>query len=212
MPRRPPPSPLSPVELRALTYVRNHIVHGQSPSVRELAAALGYKSPRSAALILERLMGHGYLARRPDGMLRLLRAPSEDDAHARTVEVPLVGSAPCGAPLVAEENVEAMIPVSTRLARPPHRYFLLRAMGDSMNKAGIENGMLVLVRQQPTADNGDVVVALIDDEATIKEFRRTEGAVALQPRSRNRAHKPIILTRDFLVQGVVVASLPNILP
>lgn len=205
------PKPTSSVDLRALTYIRNELMHGRSPSVRDLASALGYKSPRSASLVLERLMANGYLARRSDGRLQLLRTLADDDAHARTVEVPLVGCAPCGTPILAEENVEAMISVSTRLARPPHRYFLLRAIGDSMNEVGIEDGALVLVRQQQAADNGDLVVALIDDEATIKEFCHTDRTVALRPRSTNPVHKPIILTRDFLVQGVVVASLADVI-
>jgi repressor LexA len=130
--------------------------------------------------------------------------------NARTIEIPLVGSVACGAPLLAEENIEAHIPISTALAKPGGRYFILRAMGDSMNAAGIEDGSLVLVRQQPHAKNGDRVVALIDDEATVKEFRREKNLVVLQPKSRNRAHKPIVLTDDFIIQGVVVASIPNL--
>lgn len=201
---------LSPVELRALTQIRNLIVHrGQAPSVRELAAALAYKSPRSAAVIIERLIEAGWLARRAGGKLQLLRHPPDDIDHARTVAVPLVGSASCGSPLLAVENTEAMIHVSIRLAPPPRRYFLLRAKGDSMNEAGIEDGDLVLVRQQQTATDGDRVVALIDDEATIKEFRRGAGVVTLRPCSRNPAHRPIVLTHDFLVQGVVVATIPK---
>jgi repressor LexA len=172
---------------------------GRAPSVRELAAALGYQSPRSAAILVERLIALRYAARGTDGKLRILQSPKDDVAHARTVDVPLVGTAPCGAPLLAEENQEAMIPVSTRLARPPHRYFLLRAQGDSMTDRGIADGSLVLV-------------ALIDDEATIKELRRSPTAIALTPRSKNPAHKPIILTEDFVVQGVVVAALPDITP
>jgi repressor LexA len=79
-----------------------------------------------------------------------------------------------------------------------------------MNLAGIQDGGLVLVRQQSTADPGQIVVALIDDEATIKEFRRTGGAVTLLPHSDNPRHKPIILTGDFAVQGVVITALPDI--
>ena len=80
-----------------------------------------------------------------------------------------------------------------------------------MTEAGIEDGALVLVRQQPTAEDGNVVVALVDDEATIKELRRSPDAIALVPRSKNKAHKPIVLRRDFQVQGVVVATIPDIL-
>ena len=108
------------------------------------------------------------------------------------------------------EPVQGMIAVSTTLARPRQRYFLLRAVGDSMTEAGIADGALVLVRQQSTAEIGAVVVALIDDEATIKVLRRSADTVVLMPRSKNKAHKPIVLRRDFQVQGVVVATRPQI--
>ena len=80
---------------------------------------------------------------------------------------------------------------------------MLRAFGDSMNKAGINDGDLVLVRQQQTAENGDKVVALIDDEATIKEFHHEGDMIILKPQSTNSKHRPIILTWDFKIQGVV---------
>lgn len=210
--KRTPDSELKAAERKALAVIRNRVMHaGAAPSVRELAAELGFSSPRSAALIIDRLIELGYLKRRnEDRALQLLRMPADSRDRASTVEVPLVGSAPCGAPLLAHENLEAMIPVSTALARPGQRYFLLRAAGDSMTEVGINDGALVLVRQQQTAEAGDIVVALIDDEATIKELRRSRDAVVLTPRSKNRSHKPIVLTHDFHVQGVVVATLPDI--
>jgi repressor LexA len=131
----------------------------------------------------------------------------DSDSHAQTVNVPLVGSAPCGTPVFAEENIECMYPVSTALARKPHRYFLLRAMGDSMNEKGIQDGNLVLVQQQPTAENGDTVVAVIDGEATIKEFHRQAQAVVLKPKSSNKRQRPIILTSHFLILGVVQTAI-----
>jgi repressor LexA len=201
---------LSPKELKALRHIRNKIVHGQEPpSVRDLQELLGYNSPNSAAYIISCLSERGYVRRGVNGRLQLLREEREGPDDATTVPVPLVGSAPCGAPLLAEQNIEAMIPVSLGLARPSHRYFLLRAHGDSMNLAGIQNGDLVLVRQQPSAENGDRVVALINDEATIKVFRRTRETVALVPSSKNKIHKPIYLTTDFQIQGVVTATLPD---
>jgi repressor LexA len=209
--RRITDSGLRPVEQKALTFIRNRIVHGGSPpSVRELAGELGFSSPRSAADVIDRLIELKYLRRRGDRSLQLLRMPEEAIDREATVDVPLVGTAPCGAPLLALENIEAMIPVSTTLARPSQRYFLLRAVGDSMNEAGIIDGALVLVRQQATAESGDVVVALVDDEATIKELRCSSDAVVLTPRSSNKTHKPIVLRRDFQVQGVVVAALPDL--
>jgi repressor LexA len=102
-----------------------------------------------------------------------------------------------------------MIPVSQRLARPGAIYFLLRAVGNSMDLAGIGDGDLVLVRQQPVANEGDRVVALIDDEATIKEFRRRGNTIILAPRSSDKSHKPIILERDFMIQGLVIETIPN---
>lgn len=203
---------LKPVERKALHFIRNRIAHGgMAPSVREVQAELGYQSPRSAAQVIDRLIGGGFLRRRPaDRALQLVRMPRELEESSSTVQVPLVGRVPCGAPLLATENIEALVAVSVRLARPPHRYFLLRADGDSMNEVGIDDGNLVLIRQQQTADEGDRVVALIDDEATIKELRLAPDAVVLMPRSTNKKHKPIILTHDFSIQGVVVASLPDI--
>jgi len=205
-------SPLKPTERQARTFVRNRIMHtGEAPSVRELAKELGFSSPRSAVLVINSLIENGYLKRREDNRsLQLLRMPQATADRESTVDVPLVGSAPCGSPLLAQENLEAMIQVSTTLARPGRRYFLLRANGDSMNAAGISDGSLVLVRQQDTANDKEIVVALVDDEATIKELRRSTDAVALVPRSSNPAHRPIVLRRDFQVQGVVIATLPDV--
>jgi repressor LexA len=202
---------LKSTDRKALTFIRNRIMHrGSAPSVRELASEMGFASPRSAMLVIDRLIDLGYLRRRDNRTLQLVRMPADAPDRELTVEIPLVGSAACGAALLAEENIEAMIPVTTLLARPGHKYFLLRANGDSMTEAGIEDGALVLVRQQPTADNGQVVVALIDDEATIKELQLSREAAVLRPRTTNPAHRPIVLTRDFQVQGVVVATLPAI--
>ncbi len=196
-------------ELEALRFIKNRLLYrGESPSVRDLAKALGYRSPRSAALILLKLAMRGVLVRREDGTLKILK-DVDSNFGAYTINIPLVGSAPCGAPLLAEENVEGFIPISRDLAKPPYKYFLLRAVGDSMDQAGIKDGELALVRQQETAQDGDRVVALVDDQATIKEFHRGKDVVLLKPRSRNKKHRPIIVTRDFRVQGVVVATVPR---
>jgi repressor LexA len=194
----------------ALRTIRNAVMHtGKVPSVRQVMTALKYKSPHSAMLIMQELREHGFLEKKPGGDLRFVKdLPSRD--VARTVAIPLVGVVACGAPMLAEENIEAMIPVSTTLARPGSKYFLLRAAGDSMNKAGINDGDLAMVRQQSDAENGQAIVALIDDEATIKRYYRTNDVVILKPSSTNPKHQPIILSGDFRIQGVVVATLPNI--
>jgi repressor LexA len=196
-------------QIRTLRYLRNALVHGgNSPSIRDIAEALGYRSPRSAFILLNELIEKGFLKRKEDGKLQLKKGLIEQEDHARTVNVPLVGTVPCGSPLLAEENIEAYVPVSTSLARPGSRYFLLKAKGDSMDQAGIENGNLLLVRQQQSAENGERFVALSDDEATVKEFHREENAVILKPKSKNKKHKPIILTENFIIQGVVTTVLP----
>lgn len=198
-------------ELEAIREIRNSLMHvGRIPSMRELMSSLGYRSPRSASLIVDKLVKKGALRRKEDGNLQFVKSLGDDTTRAQTVDVPLVGIVACGAPILAEENIQARIPVSTKLARPPHRYFLLKAQGDSMDQKGINDGDLVLVRQQTVAKNGDTVVALIDDEATIKEFRIGKETYVLRPRSTNKKHQPIVLTKDFQVQGVVVTAIPKI--
>lgn len=201
---------LNKKELATLRFIRNRIAHGEgSPSVRDIGVLLEFKWANSAAYVVDKLIERGYLRRRNDGQLQLLRDVPDENTHGRTVNIPLVGTAPCGAPLLATENIEAMIPVSTRLARPPHKYFLVRAEGDSMDQAGIQDGDLVLVMQQPVAENGQRVIALINDEATIKVFQRRGEVITLEPSSSNEKHKPIVLSDDFQVQGIVQTTIPG---
>ncbi len=129
---------------------------------------------------------------------------------AETTEVPVVGQGSCGPLMLAEENIEETIPVSVKVAKPPFKYFMLKAKGDSMNLAGIREGDLVLVRKQSTAQKGDKVVALVGDEATIKEFHPSDNVVVLKPKSDNPKNKPVIVDRDFSVLGVVVSVIPGI--
>ncbi|MBU1862490.1 MAG: transcriptional repressor LexA [Candidatus Omnitrophica bacterium] len=198
-------------ELEAIRQIRNSLMHrGRTPSVRELMVSLKYQSPRSVAVLIGQLINKGILRRKSNGTVQLIKNLESDTMRAQTVDVPLVGTIACGGPALAEENIEAMIPVSTKLARPPHKYFLLKAQGDSMNEKGINDGDLTLVRQQATAENGDAVVALIDNEATIKEFHVFAETIILKPRSRNSQHKPIILDRNFQIQGIVVTSIANL--
>lgn len=200
---------LSIKALEALRHIRNALMHtGRVPSVRELMTMLGYKSPRSAVLLMEELADGGFLERREDGTFRLVK-DVESGTVARTVAIPLVGSVACGAPLLAQENIEAFVSVDISLAQPGNKYFLLHAVGDSMDAVGIHEGDLILVRQQQVANQGEKIVALIDDEATVKEYRRSGDIVMLLPRSNNPVHQPIILTHDFKIQGVVIATIPK---
>ena len=204
-------NPLNKTELEAVRIIRNSIVHkGSFPSVRELMSELNYKSPRSAAVVIEQLIEKGILKRKADGNIQFRDIEEDEKVRAQTVDVPLLGSVACGLPIFAEENIDAMIPVSIKLAKPPHKYFFLRAKGDSMNEKEINDGDMVLVKQQSTANNGDIVVALIDDEATVKEFSRQGDMIILKPRSNNSKHRPIVLTRDFQIQGIVITSISDL--
>jgi repressor LexA len=177
------------------------------PSGRCIGRFVGYASPRSGQQILERLDRKGWISY-SNGTITLRAIPS-DDVGEKTIEVPLLGAVACGLPTLAEQQPEALIEVSTKLAPPGHPHFLLRARGNSMNRSGINDGDLVLVRQQPTAEQGDRVVVLLNDEATIKHFRRQGNVVALLPSSTEKSFKPIFVASDVLIQGVVVATLPR---
>ena len=201
---------LSKKELQAIKVIRNHLMdEGHMPSVRDLMRSLEYKSPRSAAVLLESFENKGVLNKRADGTYQLNEFDISENFGTReqTLNIPLLGSVACGLPIFAEENVEAHIPISIKILKKGNKYFLLRAKGESMNDAGINHGDLVLIRQQQHAQNGDQVLALIDDEATIKEYHHKGNLVVLKPKSKNLKYQPIILTDEFRIQGVVEAVI-----
>lgn len=195
-------------DLKGYAFIRNQVVHtGVTPSLREIGRVVGYNSPRSVQLMLERLRKRG-LIKYANGIIKL--SPRKTPAMGeRTIEIPLVGSVACGLPSLAEQDPEALIELSTRIARPGHTYFLLRAQGTSMNKSGIDDGDIVLVRQQSIADENEKVVALINDDATIKHFHRERNVIVLRPNSTDKRHKPIVVSEEFSIQGIVVATLPT---
>jgi repressor LexA len=158
---------ISNKELEALQAVRSHLMkYGKMPSVRELMKELNYKSPRSASVVMQKLIDKGILKKKKDGSTQLIQYNIDeigDIPQEQTVKVPLLGTVTCGLPILAEENIEAELAVSTKVAKQPGKYYLLRTQGDSMNQKGINDRDLVLVKHQNNADNGDIIVALIDD-------------------------------------------------
>jgi SOS-response transcriptional repressor LexA len=132
-------------------------------------------------------------------------------AKKKTMLIPFyINLASCGgANDIGEAYVDDFVEVTTELAKPGHQYFLVRADGDSMNMAGLNSGDLVLVRVQDYADVGQKVVARTDDGVTIKEFHRQGSSIVLMPRSDNPMHKPIILTENLQIQGVVITTIPD---
>jgi len=186
------------------------IKRGLPPTIEELRQALGVGSTRTVLRYLRWLEEEGDIERWNGA--RGLRPLRSDISTVQTRAVPVVGQAPAGPLVLAEQNVDGWVQMPKKIARPGSEYFLLRVRGNSMNKAKvagekIENGDLVLVRQQATANDGDIVVALIDGEATIKRFARASGYFVLKPDSTSAKHRPIVVDRDFHIQGTVVRVL-----
>lgn len=200
---------LSIKEIEALRNIRNEIIHnGKKPTYKFLMNILGFKSPRSVNQIIHSLINKGFLSIDDNNKVGLGKVEIENCTEI--VEVPLIGQIACGQPNFAEENIERYISVSTQLAKPPYKYFILKTRGDSMDKKGIFNGSLVLIKQQPTAKNGEVIAALINNDCTLKEFYREQNFIILKPNSNNPDHQPILLTNDFTVMGVMVSVLPDL--
>ncbi len=198
---------LSSKDRKAYAFIKKQIIsYGKAPTLREINKITGGKSPRSASLIIDRLIKAKLLIKK--GREIKLAETHRSIISEQTINVPLLGLVPCGSPLFAEENIDAYIPVSTRIARPQNEYFFLRAEGDSMNKSGINSGDLLLIKKQNFAENSQRVVALINHEATVKIFEKKGDMVILKPDSTNKNHKPIILTENLIIQGVVQEVLP----
>lgn len=191
----------------------NHalVKHGVPPTVEELRHALGLGSARTVLRYLKELEDAKQIERWAGA--RGIRTLNGRKRGLETVPVPIVGQAPAGPLMVAEENVEGWVRMARAQLNPPSaNFFLLRVRGDSMNRARvglnqIEDGDLLLVRQQPTAENGDIVVAIIDGQATIKRFAQGAGYITLKPESTNSSHQPILASGNVLLNGIVCEVL-----
>lgn len=182
--------------------------HGYPPTVRELAAALGISGPKGAKQFLDALTAKGYIRREPENA-RAIRVV-EQEGGGRPAGIPVVGRVAAGRPVTAVEDIEGYVSFSG--ARGTGDLFFLKVRGDSMIGAHIAPGDLVLVRPQQTAENGDIVVALIDNEATVKRYRRDADGVTLFP--ENPAMEPIVFVgeaAEFLtVVGKVVGVVRDL--
>ena len=181
-------SELTPRRRRVLDFIASAIEdQGYPPTVREIGAAVGLSSSSSVHFHLRALEEAGYLHR--DGSLtRALRVSNPRGPQRRGPSaslLPLLGRVAAGEPLFAAQNVDEMVPVSAELFGEGE-LFLLEVKGDSMIEEGIFDGDLVVVSQQPTADDGDVVVALLGDEATVKALYRHEDQIELRPANLGR--------------------------
>ena len=188
-----------------LEYIKETILSkGYPPAVREICEAVNLKSPSSGHSHLETLEKNGYIRRDPTKP-RTIEILDDDFALTRreVVNVPIVGTVAAGVPILAEDNIEDYLPIPVEML-PNKEVFMLNVKGNSMIDAGIYNGDKVLVAKQSTAENGDKVVALIDDSATVKTFYKEDGHYRLQP--ENQSMSPIIV-EDVKILGKVIGLL-----
>lgn len=177
--------------------------NGYSPALREIQEYLKYNSISAVQRHTDALKKKGFLSSDKYQQRDLKVKKIFQKKH----NIPLVGMVTCGKPILAVENIEAYIPYEVK--GDPKEYFFLRAIGDSMNKADIDDGDLVLIKKQPDADVGDKVVALIGDEATIKTLKKGDDCVILEPKSNNPIHKPLYIFENLQIQGKVVGKIKN---
>lgn len=190
---------------RILAYIQKHVEEkGYPPSVREICEAVGLKSTSTVHGHLTRLEKRGLL-RRDLTKPRAIEVIG-NRAKKKTIDIPIVGDVTAGVPILAVENIEDTYPLPTDVYSDSHEYFILRIRGSSMIEAGILDGDHVIVKKQPTASNRDIVVAMIEEEATVKRFYKENGHFRLQP--ENSAMEPII-TRDVAILGVVIGLYRN---
>lgn len=183
---------ISAKQQEILEYIKEEILHkGYPPAVREICEAVHLRSTSSVHAHLETLENKGYI-RRDATKPRAIEIVDDQFNLTRRelVNVPIVGQVAAGQPILAEENIEDYFPIPAGMM-PNKESFMLKVKGESMINAGILDGDLILVQQQTTAENGDKVVALIDDSATVKTYYKEDGHYRLQP--ENDYMDPIIV-------------------
>lgn len=193
---------ITPKQQEILEYIKQTILKkGYPPAVREICEAVKLKSTSSVHSHLETLEKNGYIRRDPTKPRTI---EIIDDcfnlARREVVNVPLLGTVAAGTPLLAQENIENYFPIPSELL-PNKEIFMLRVKGDSMIEAGIFNGDQILVEKKETAENGEIVVALLEDSATVKRFYKEDGRYRLQP--ENSSMEPIYVN-DVQILGHVI--------
>lgn len=205
-------SKLSKRQLEILEYIKDEVrKKGYPPSVREIGEAVGLASSSTVHGHLSRLEKKGYIRRDPTKprAIEILHLDHEVQAvkEQKTTYVPIIGKVTAGNPITAVENIEDYLPLPDHLGSHENTYVLV-IQGDSMIEAGIFDGDMVIVRQQQSADNGDIIVAMTEEnEATVKRFFREKDYIRLQPENSTMA--PILL-KDCTVLGKVIGVFRTI--
>ena len=188
---------LNKTQKKIYEFLAERSQNGVPPSVREICAAVGLKSTSSVQTNLDALEQAGYIERDP----MLKRSIRVTGQHGAVTQVPLLGTVTAGMPILAVEAIESYIPFSGQ-QKTDKPLFALRVRGDSMINAGILSGDIIIAEKTPVAANGEIVVALLGDEATVKRFYKEDGHFRLQP--ENDDYAPII-TEEVIILGKVVA-------
>ena len=185
-----------------LEYIKETILKkGYPPAVREICEAVRLKSTSSVHSHLEHLEKNGYIRRDPTKPRTIeIIDDTFNLARREVVNVPMLGTVAAGAPILAQENIENYFPIPVEML-PNKEIFMLKVKGDSMIDAGIYNGDRVIVAKADTARNGEIVVALVDDSATVKTFYKEKGRFRLQP--QNASMDPIILDEVQILGKVI---------
>ncbi len=193
---------ISPKQKEILEYIKSQILErGFPPAVRDICEAVHLKSTSSVHSHLETLEKNGYIRRDPTKPRAIeILDDSFNFMRREMVNVPIIGRVAAGEPILADQNIENYFPIPIEYM-PNTPTYLLRVKGESMMNAGILSGDMVLVEQISTARNGDMVVALIEDGATVKTFYKEDGHIRLQP--ENDTMDPIIVT-DVQILGKVI--------
>ena len=194
-------------EVNILNFIKKQVnENGYPPSVREICKAVGLKSTSSVHMYLTRLAEKGELEKTnlKTRALKLTNISSEKPEDIDSVSIPLVGNVAAGAPILAEQNIEDYFRISTSLLKKTNQSeatYMLKVKGDSMINVGIYNGDYVIISKCQTAENGQIVVAMIDNEATVKTFYKEKDHVRLQP--ENDTMDPIIV-KEVQILGKVI--------
>lgn len=197
---------LAPVQRETLQFMRNFISeHGYAPSLKDIAIHIGVRSPSTAHFHLSRLESKGFIKRGEDGAVEIVDR-EEVAITAGATAVPLVGVIAAGSPIEAIEDRSVMVDIPPQFLDRRREVYCLQVSGDSMIDAHIADGDIIIVRKQDTADDGEIVVALLEDNsATVKTLRRLKGGkVMLVP--HNPTHQPITVDK-VTVQGRVIGLL-----
>lgn len=200
-------SELTPKQAAVLEIIKKNISQkGYPPSVREIGQAIGFSSSSTVHSYLKKLEEKGYLRRDPTKPRAIEVIDHQPTVKSEIINIPILGKVSAGSPLLAVENWDDCFPLPIHFTGAGE-FFMLTVKGDSMIEAGILEGDLVIVRRQEDANNGDIIVALLGEEATVKRLFKENGYIRLQP--ENSKLEPII-TRNVKILGKVIGLLRKI--